>query len=296
MKKIFSILAATMMAVTVMAQEEEASKPVSFAYEAGAEIVSAYIWRGQYNGSLSFQPTASVGFDALDEAIQFRAGVWASLGASDWMFKKNMNDGRGYTKFMPELDVILSFSAYGASVGMNHYYYCDGTSFFNWKSVDDIYNFGSTSTTEVWVGYNFEHFFGQNAYINWYTTVAGNDLVYGEDEFGDETYRRAWSSYFEIGYDHTFESIDLTIGAVVGMTPWKSLYTDYEGGFAVNNIALRIGKTWNVNDVCDIELFGLGSINTYGINKDNCFVSEAGDYKLGGVQKLNGTIGLGFWF
>ena len=69
MKKIFSILAATMMAVTVMAQEEEASKPVSFAYEAGAEIVSAYIWRGQYNGSLSFQPTASVGFDALDEAI-----------------------------------------------------------------------------------------------------------------------------------------------------------------------------------------------------------------------------------
>ena len=51
-----------------------------------------------------------------------------------------------------------------------------------------------------------------------------------------------------------------------------------------------------INDVCDIELFGLGSINTYGINKDNCFVSEAGDYKLGGVQKLNGTIGLGFWF
>jgi len=48
MKKIFSLAAAMMLAVTVMAQEEEASKPVSFAYEAGAEVVSAYIWRGQY--------------------------------------------------------------------------------------------------------------------------------------------------------------------------------------------------------------------------------------------------------
>ena len=294
MKKIFSILAATMMAVTVMAQEEEASKPVSFAYEAGAEIVSAYLWRGQYNGSLSFQPTASIGFDALDEAIQFRAGVWASLGASDWEFKQNKNDGKGYTKFMPELDVIASFTAYGASVGMNHYYYCDGTSFFNWKSLDDIYTFGGTSTTEVWIGYNFDHFFGQNAYVNWYTTVAGNDLVYGEDEeTGEETYRRAWSSYLELGYSYTWDRIGLTLGGEIGMSPWQSdLYGNSK--FAVTNLSLKLNKEWEVGP-CTIDLFAQGSINPDGINSRNAYIAGAGDDKLY-LQKLNATIGCGFWF
>ena len=54
MKKISTLLVALMATfVSVNA--------VDFAYEAGAEVVSAYIWRGQYNGGLSFQPTASVG-------------------------------------------------------------------------------------------------------------------------------------------------------------------------------------------------------------------------------------------
>ncbi len=34
---------------------------VEFAYDAGAEVVSAYIWRGQYNGGLSLQPDLEVG-------------------------------------------------------------------------------------------------------------------------------------------------------------------------------------------------------------------------------------------
>ena len=302
MKKIFSMAAAMMLAVTMMAQEEEATKPVSFAYEAGAEVVSAYIWRGQYNGSLSFQPTASVGFDALDEAIQFRAGVWANLGASDWEFKSGKpividpEDGTEInpnTRFMPELDVIASFSAYGASVGMNHYYYCDGTSFFNWKSTDDIYTFGGTSTTELWVGYNFDHFFGQNAYINWYTTVAGNDLVYGEDEQGNETYRRAWSSYLELGYSYTWDNIGLTLGGELGMSPLASdLYGNSK--FAVTNISVKLNKEWEVGP-CTIDLFAQGTLNPDGVNSRNAYIAGAGDYKLY-KQKLNAVIGCGFWF
>ena len=294
MKKIFSMAAAMMLAVAVMAQEEEASKPISFAYEAGAEVVSAYLWRGQYNGSLSFQPTASIGFDALDEAIQFRAGVWASLGASDWEFKKNKEDGRGYTKFMPEVDVIASFTAYGLSVGMNHYYYCDGTNFLNWKSLEDIYTYGGTSTTEVWIGYNFDHFLGQNAYINWYTTVAGNDLVYGEnEETGEETYRRAWSSYLEVGYSYTWERIGLTLGGEIGMSPWQSdLYGNSK--FAVTNLSLKLTKEWEFGP-CTFDLFAQGSINPDGINSRNAYIAGAGDEKLYN-QKLNATIGCGFWF
>ena len=299
MKKIFSLAAAMMLAVTVMAQEEEASKPVTFAYEAGAEVVSAYIWRGQYNGSLSFQPTASVGFDALDEAIQFRAGVWASLGASDWEFKQNKNDGRGYTRFMPELDVILSFSAYGASVGVNHYYYCDGSHFLSWKSADERFfdaddELNSTSMTEFWFGYNFDHFFGQNAYINWYTVVAGADL---EATFDDNDVRvgtnRFWSSYIELGYSYTWDNIGLTLGGELGMSPWKSdLYGN--SSFAVTNISVKLNKEWEVGP-CTIDLFAQGSLNPDGVNTKNAYIAGAGDDKLY-KQKLNAVIGCGFWF
>lgn len=299
MKKIFSLAAAMMLAVTMMAQEEEASKPVSFAYEAGAEVVSAYIWRGQYNGSLSFQPTASVGFDALDEAIQFRAGVWASLGASDWMFKQNKNDGRGYTKFMPELDVIASFSAYGASVGVNHYYYCDGSHFLSWKSADERFfdaddELNSTSMTEFWFGYNFDHFFGQNAYINWYTVVAGADL---EATFDDDDVRvgthRFWSSYIELGYSYTWDNLGLTLGGELGMSPWRSdLYGN--SSFAVTNISIKLNKEWEVGP-CTIDLFAQGSLNPDGVNTKNAYIAGAGDDKLYN-QKLNAVIGCGFWF
>lgn len=284
------------MLTALVAVVMSAKAEVDFAYEAGAEIVSSYIWRGQYNGGLSLQPEALIGFNASDEKVQFRIGAWGSVGASDWKFRKGLpnpdaNDMNPNTYFVPEVDLEASLQLWGLTLGATHYYYFGGSPFFSGLEDD------GGSQTEVQIGYHFGTLTKAGLYFNWYSMVAGNDCYYVTDaNTGDEVARRAWSSYFEIGYDHTFESIDLTIGAVVGMTPWKSLYTDYEGGFAVNNIALRIGKTWNINDVCDIELFGLGSVNTYGINKNNCFVSEAGDYKIGSAQKLNGTIGLGFWF
>lgn len=271
---------------------------VDFAYEAGAELVSAYLWRGQYNGGLSFQPDLEIGFDAQDGAIEFRAGVWGNIGASDWKFKKGLptyidsesgDEINPNTRFMPELDVMLRFTAYGASVGLNHYYYCDGSNFFSWQSVDDIVAKGSTSTTEFWFGYNFDHFFGQGAYFNWYTTFAGNDLVW--DENGDP--HRAWSSYIELGYDYTWENIGLTLGGQIGMSPWASdLYGN--GKFAVTNLSVKLTKEWEF-DVVTLDLFAQGMLNPDGINKENAYINAAGDEKLY-TQKLNGCIGLGVWF
>ena len=86
MKRFITMFVAAMAAV-VMAKAE-----VEFAYEAGADIVSSYIWRGQYNGGLSLQPEGLVGFDANDGALSFRAGVWASIGASDWKFMNFQSD------------------------------------------------------------------------------------------------------------------------------------------------------------------------------------------------------------
>ena len=289
MKKVL-VLAAAMMAAVLSAKAE-----VEFAYDAGFEVVSSYIWRGQYNGGLSFQPDIEIGYDG--EHTSLRIGAWANVGASDWKFAKglptyidNGTEINPNTRFMPEVDIIGSFSLFGLSLGFNHYYYCDGSNFFSWKSVDEIAADGHTSTTEVWAGYNFNHFFGDKAgaYLNWYTMVAGNDLLY--DELGNP--RRAWSSYLEIGYDYTFD-VGLTLGAQVGMSPFASdLYGNEK--FAVTNVSLKINQEWEFEHVT-LDLFGQASVNPNGIDKTNLFINKAGDEKLYN-QKLNGVIGLGVWF
>lgn len=288
MKKVL-VLCAAVMAVVLSAKAE-----VEFAYEAGAELVSAYIWRGQYNGGLSFQPEGLVGFDANDGAIQFRAGVWATVGASDWKFQKGLNsldpDYNPNTYFVPEVDFIASISAYGASLGYNAYYYC---------------NDGSDHTSELWVGYNFGHFFGEyaGAYVNWYTTVGGGGDLKAETDpakiLAGLTERQAYSTYIELGYDYTFEDLGLTIGAQVGLSPWESpIYGNDK--FACTNVSLKIDKEWEF-DKCSLNLFASGSINPDGLVTDksdadyNVFINAAGDDKLYN-QKLNGFIGLGIWF
>ncbi len=288
MKKVL-VLCVAVMAVVLSAKAE-----VEFAYEAGAELVSAYIWRGQYNGGLSFQPEGLVGFDANDGAIQFRAGVWATVGASDWKFQKGLNsidpDYNPNTYFVPEVDFIASISAYGASLGYNAYYYC---------------NDGSDHTSELWVGYNFGHFFGEyaGAYVNWYTTVGGGGDLKAETDpakiLAGQTERQAYSTYIELGYDYTFEDLGLTIGAQVGLSPWESpIYGNDK--FACTNVSLKIDKEWEF-DKCTLNLFASGSINPDGLVTDkndadyNVFINAAGDDKLYN-QKLNGFIGLGIWF
>ena len=281
MKKVL-VLAAAMVAAVMSAKAE-----VEFAYDAGFEVVSSYIWRGQYNGGLSFQPEGLVGFDAKDGAVQFRAGAWANLGASDWKFKKDQGDGTGYTQFMKEVDFIASFSFYGASVGYNAYYYC---------------NDGSDHVSEVWAGFNLNQLLGSKAglYVNWYTAVAGGGDRLPDPTLADPDHeKQAFSSYLEVGYDCTFDNIGLTIGAQVGMSPWESpLY--YNDKFAVTNVALKINKEWEFEHLT-FDLFAQGSLNPDGLvtnPKDpayNLFVDKAGEDKLY-IQRLNGVIGIGLWF
>jgi len=279
------------MAVVLSAKAE-----VEFAYEAGADLVSAYLWRGQYNGGLSFQPDLEAGFDANDGDIEFRAGVWANIGASDWKFKKNgiaipdVYDPN--TRFMPEVDFMAHVTAYGASLGYNAYYYC---------------NDGSDHTSELWVGYNFSHAFGENAgaYINWYTTVGGGGDLKAETDLKKlaqgKLERQAFSTYIELGYDYTFEDLGLTLGAQVGLSPWESPIYGNEK-FACTNLSLKINKEWEFEHVT-LDLYAQGSLNPDGLQTDkndllnpyNVYIDAAGDDKLYN-QKLNGCIGIGVWF
>ena len=273
-----------------------AKAEVEFAYEAGAEVVSAYIWRGQYNGGLSFQPDLEVGYDGDMTSLRF--GAWGNIGASDWGFRKglplNDDDSDPNTRFMPELDLMLNFSIMGLTVGFTHYYYCDGSNFFSWQKQDKIIEDGNTSTTEFTASYDFNELVGIGLYINWNTTIAGNDFIWLiDEEDGEEFAKRAYSSYLEIGYDYTWEDLGLTLGGQIGMSPWASdLYGNEK--FAVTNLSLKLNKSWDL-DIVELDLFAQGSLNPDHVNKNNAYIKASGDDKLY-KQKLNGVIGLGIWF
>ena len=277
------------------AQESKTSS-VEFSYTAGAELHSAYIWRGLYNGGLSFQPDLNIGYEG--EHTSFCFGTWWNVGASDWGFRKGLDEnenGNPNTFFVPEVDVYGSFSFFGVNVGFTHYYYFGGSKYFCWDNlkkwqetegmVDE-----NTSTTEEQLGYDFSALTEVGLYVNWYTMVAGNDFAYDED--GNIT-KRNFSSYLELGYDYEFENIGLTLGAQIGMVPWAS---DYYGTdkFAVTCLSLRAEKAWDF-DACSLSLFAQGMINPTYINKDNAYIKASGNDKIG-QQTLNGTIGLGVWF
>lgn len=296
MKKISSVVLAVFCLISMVKAQDAEKSGVKFSYEAGAEVVSSYLWRGQYLGGLSFQPTASVGFET--ENTSFSIGAWGSVGASDWGFRKGLEEnenGNPNTYFVPELDIIGSFSFFGVTVGFTHYYYFGGSKFFCWNksgkwNEDALEN--NTSTTEIQLGYEFSNVLPENhnLYANWYTMVAGNDFSYTEN--GDID-KRNFSSYIELGYDYTFDEIGLTLGAQIGMVPWASDYYGTEN-FAVQNLQLKLDKEWEF-DACSLNLFAQGNICPNGLNKDNAFIKASGDDKIE-MQKLNGCIGIGIWF
>lgn len=290
MKKIFSVLLVCICAVSAVRAE------VEFAYEAGAELVSSYLWRGQYLGGLSFQPNVTVGFES--DNVNFQVGAWGSVGASDWGFRKETDDidSPAGTYFVPEIDIVASLEFYGVTVGFTHYYYFNGSDFFCWKNPkkwteNQLEN--NSSTTEIQLGYNFSNVLSEehNLYVNWYTMVAGADFKV-TDNF---ELKNNYSSYIELGYDYTFDNIGLTLGGQIGMVPWASDYYGTEH-FAVNNLSLKLNKAWDL-DVVELDLFAQGMIdpNLMANDKESVFVKASGDEKIG-CQSLNGCIGLGIWF
>ena len=101
--------------------------------------------------------------------------------------------------------------------------------------------------------------------------------------------KRAYSTYIELGYD-----FDLTqnwlLAARVGVTPWKSLYTGFQGNFAVTMTQLKLTKTWEIRREArgaNVTAFANLMLQPWQLNKDNLIlpIGEAGD------QKLNMAVG-----
>ena len=281
MKKIFTLVIAAMAAVSTMAYEYE--RP-GFEWSAGCEFTTSYLWRGMNYGGLSFQPDVSIGYAGV--SIE----AWANIGAVDNSFKK----------FNPELDITLSYKIAGFSVGFTHYYYFDGTRYFDYRKPSlTAYNDGdyATNQTEIFAKFEFGEFFEKIPLtVTWSTFLGGDDWkpLYESEANPDSItgLKQAYSSYLEVSYKAELP-LGFSLTPTVGMSPFASFYNDYEDKFSVNNISLRADWELGVKDVFQIDVFGIVMLNTAGINKDNVWPSIKNSYAN---QRLNVAVGAGIWF
>jgi len=203
MKKIFSIVMIMIAVVSPLRAEIETT--------VAADVVSEYIWRGAKCGDAAIQPTLGVSMAGVDLSL------WGSVGIANFL------DTR-------ELDITLSYSIAGATVGLTDYWFSAGD-----EPYGRYFKYGKGATNhvfEAFAGYDFGF-----ASISWYTNVAGAD--YNTD--GDA----AFSSYCEISAPFSLGGTDFT--ASLGVVPFESGFYGTEG-FAVTNVSLSAAKSIDITE------------------------------------------------
>ena len=190
--------------------------------DAGAELVSSYIWRGQDLGNISLQPTLSIGWRG------FALTAWGSAGLD-----------KDDTK---EFDLTLGYAAGGFHLALTDYWFDNGPGYFH---------YGSRNTAHVFeanLGYDFGFLS-----VNWFTNFAGNDGVNREGN-------RAYSSYLSLAAPFRLGGLDWT--AEMGAVPWATGFYNATaddpagaGGFEVANVGIGASKDIRITEHYSLPLF-----------------------------------------
>lgn len=281
-----SFLPILLMGADVSAEEKQSVEKVNkLEWSAGATMTSNYIWRGLYCGGPSLQLDATIGYAG------FYANMWWNVGATDWTF----------TGFNPEVDLMIGFSRWGLNINYLHCFYFDQysdgtpTRFFDFKN----YPRGGGGTTGEWrISYRvsdkiplsclvaFRTFGRDGYYEDASLQFSERPMGYSLEEKGE--LKRAYSTYIELGYDFDLTQ-DWLLAARVGVTPAKSLYTRFQGDFAVTMLQLKLTKTWTL-DYGAMTAFANLMLQPWQVTRDNliCPIDEAGN------QKLNLAVGCSY--
>lgn len=246
------------------------TKSTGLEWSAGATMTSNYIWRGLYCGGPSLQVDATIGYAG------FYANMWWNVGATDWTF----------SAFNPELDLMIGFSRWGLNINYLYCFYFDHypdgtpTRFFDFRN----HPRGGGGTTGEWrLSYRVSDKIPLSCLVAFRTFGRDGYIVDGE-------LKRAYSTYIELGYDFALGE-NWQLDARLGFTPAKSLYTRYQGDFAVTLIGMKLKKTWKINSEKGrgpaINAFAHVMLQSWQVTKDNLIrpITEAGD------QKLNMAVG-----
>lgn len=220
-KSLFSAITAmlTVAAMPALAQDKMEAT-------IGADVVSTYLWRGTNPATASVQPTLGLSYRGLS------LSAWGNVAFKGKEYENGVETGRN----VDEMDLTLSYTTGGFSVGLTDYYFdYDGHPYFQ---------YASHKTAHVWeafIGYDF-------GVVNatWYTNIGGAD---GENKSGD----RAYSSYFELNAPFRLATCDWT--ATLGIVPYATSFYPDATGFAVNNVAIKATKGIRLTDSLTLPLF-----------------------------------------
>lgn len=256
---------------------KDAGSDIGLSVEVGADVVSSYLWRGQNLGGISIQPSVTVAWKGL-----YVCG-WANIGADNWTFE-DLN---------PELDVTIGYDNFGFKIDLTHLYYFNGDPYFPKGGFKVIPQQESNSTMEAHAGFHLGDIVETVPFsIDWYTTIYGADFY----ENADGEFQRAWSTYIEVGYDFNLP-LGIILGAKVGFTPWRSMYSNYEEVWqngktiGLNNINLRLEREFELKSLC-FGVWGEMMLNCYGINKHNLTTTLENKFD----QRLNWRLGGSLYF
>ena len=188
------------------------------------------------------QASANVGYGGL------YFDMWWNIGVTDWTFRT----------FEPEVDFRLGFSRWGLDI------YALYIHNFQHGLFDLHYYDSGRNSLELGARYTVSSklplsFLWATRFTDADSYVQGGDTIH------------AFSSYAELSYTHHFP-YDLSLSGTVGITPWKSLYTGYQRGFAVCNVGVRLRKDWSVSDHCGLMVQGQLALNPSAIAADKSSV------------------------
>lgn len=238
------ILISILLLLPVVA-EAETKKDSLFDWSASATLTSNYIWRGLYVAGPSLQADATVSYAGLF------ANMWWNVGATDWAF----------SGFNPEVDLTLGYSRWGLTVLYMHMFYFDKYSDGTPSRFFDFRNHLKGGTTGEWrVSYRVSDRIPLSCLVAMRTFGRDGYEVNGK-------LKRAYSTYIELGYDFDLGE-DWILAARVGMTPAKSLYTGFEGNFAVMLAGAKLNKIWSL--ACGtVSAFAHVMLQPWNVNKNN---------------------------
>ena len=240
-----SILAGVMLSLFSLHSQAQ-----DFKWYARAEIDANYVWRGLYNGGLSLVAEAEVSY------YGFFANTWWNVGATDWKWGKKDAAGKAVTGLNPEVDISLGYRWRGLSVLFMHMYYFDHyadgrmSRYFDWNNYAPG---GGGVTTEWRISYRISDKVPLR--LMWCTRTFGRDGYMQNGEL-----KRAYSTYIEARYDQPLP-YDITLSGVIGLTPWRSMYTGFEKEFAVVNLSVGLSKSWQIAKGYSVDIGGVLMFN-----------------------------------
>ena len=226
------------------------SQAQDFNWYARAEIDANYVWRGLYVGGLSLVAEADVSY------YGFFANMWWNVGATDWKWGKKDASGTAVTGLDPEVDISLGYRWRGLSVLFIHMYYFDHytdgrmSRYFDWNNYAPG---GGGVTTEWRISYRISD--NVPLRLMWCTRTFGRDGYMQNGEL-----KRAYSTYIEARYDQPLP-YDITLSGVIGLTPWRSMYTGFEKEFAVVNLSAGLSKSWQIAKGYSVDIGGVLMFN-----------------------------------